>query len=218
MFCTQAFAWVSDKRFIVMQIKKIDEIKIEEIVDLLKKNKVVVVLTETAYGLLANALSEEAVKKVFEIKQRDVSKELSVFMRDLKMANDFVEVNEKAKELVEKYLPGPLTLVLKLKREMPFVRNTLGIRISSCDLIKKIMAEIDFPVTATSANLAGEKACYSLDDVVKQFGDKQFKPDLVIDGGKLEEGRISTVVDLSESNIKILRQGVVKLENLESGI
>lgn len=196
-----------------MLVRKISDVKIEKIISYLRENKVVVAPTETAYGMLANALSEEAVKKVFEIKQRDVSKELSVFMKDLEMANDFVEVNEEARELAKKYLPGPLTLVLKLKKEMPFSKNNLGIRISSCDLIKKIMAKIDFPVTATSANIASEKTCYSVDEIIKQFGDKKNQPDLVIDGGKLEEHRISTVIDVTENKVKILRQGVIEIKD-----
>lgn len=190
-----------------MKIVDIDEIKIDEIIKYLKDNKVIVAPTETAYGILANALSKDAVKKVFEIKQRNVSKELSVFMRDLEMAKEYIEINNNVLELAKKYLPGPLTLVLKIKKNIPFVKNTLGIRISSYDLIKKIMKKVDFPVTSTSANLAGEKTCYSVEDVKKQFEGKNNEPDLVIDGGKLTEGHISTVVDVTENKIKVLRQG-----------
>jgi len=195
-----------------MKIFDIDEIKIDEIIKYLKNNKVIVAPTETAYGMLANALSEDSVKKVFEIKQRNVSKELSVFMRDLEMAKEYVEINNNVLKLAKKYLPGPLTLVLKNKKNIPFVRNTLGIRISSYDLIKKIMEKVDFPVTSTSANLAGEKTCYSVEDVKKQFEGRNNEPDLVINGGKLEQGRISTVVDLSENKVKILRQGILNIE------
>ena len=194
-----------------MKMIKSEEINIQEIVDYLKNNQVVVVPTETAYGILANALNEDAVKKVFEIKQRDVSKELSVFMRDLEMATEYVQINSSAEELVKKYLPGPLTLVLKINKSIPFVSRTLGIRISSHDLIKKIMENVDFPVTSTSANLAGEKTCYSVEDVKKQFENKENQPDLVIDGGKLKEGHISTVVDLTENRIKVLRQGDITI-------
>lgn len=198
-----------------MRIIKLEKIDLKIVVDYLKKDKIVVAPTETAYGMLANALSENAVKKVFEIKQRDVSKELSVFMRDVEMAKEYAELNNEALKLAEKYLPGPLTLVLKIKKHIPFVKNTLGIRISSYDLIKKIMTEVDFPVTATSANIANEKSCYSVDKIKAQFEGKEKQPDLVIDGGNLKEGHISTVVDLTENKAKILRQGDIRILNIE---
>ncbi len=194
-----------------MKIIKLEEIKIEEIIKYLKDDKVIVAPTETAYGMLANALSFDAVKKVFEIKQRDVSKELSVFMKDLEMAKEYVEINSSVIELAKKYLPGPLTLVLKINKSIPYVKNTLGIRISSYDLIKKIMEKADFLVTSTSANLAGEKTCYSVEDIKKQFENRENQPDLVIDGGNLAKGHISTVVDLTENKIKVLRQGDIKI-------
>ncbi|MFA6296393.1 MAG: L-threonylcarbamoyladenylate synthase [Patescibacteria group bacterium] len=198
-----------------MNIIKLAEINILEIIEYLKNNKVIVAPTETAYGLLANALSDEAVKKVFEIKQREISKELSVFMRDIEMAKKYVEFNGEAMRLAEKYLPGPLTLVLKVKKKMPFVKNSLGIRISNNDIIKKIMENVDFPVTATSANIANEKACYSVDEIKAQFTNKEKQPDLVIDGGKLNFGCISTVIDLTGEKVKILRQGDIRILNIK---
>lgn len=183
----------------------------QSIIDCLKQGKIVVAPTETAYGLLANALDEFAVKKVFKIKGRDESKSLSVFMKDIEMAKKYVELNEKALSLAKKYLPGPLTLVLKLRRRIVGFKDTAGIRISSHKMIKYIMDNVDFPVTATSANIAGSQTTYSIDEAIKQFKDKKFQPDLIIDGGELEKGKISTVVDATDSRVKILRQGTIHL-------
>lgn len=97
---------------------------------------------------------------------------------------------------------------------MPFIKNVLGIRISSHPLIKFIINNVDFPVTATSANIAGQPAVYSAEEVLKQFRNRDVRPDLIIDGGELKRGMISTVVDLTRGEIKCLREGVIKLHDL----
>ena len=198
-----------------MKIIKLGEKNFEVILNFLQDDKIVVVPTETAYGLLGNAIDEDVVKRVFKIKKRDVERKLSVFVRDLKMAEEYVEVDERVKEIADEFLPGPLTLVLRTKKAMPFVRNALGIRISSYPLVEYIMSRIDFPMTATSANLTGQGAVYSAKEVLEQFEGQKDQPDLVVDGGDLSAGRISTVVDLTGRNIKCLREGVVKLTDLK---
>ncbi len=185
--------------------------KIQKIVGVLKEGKTVVIPTDTAYGLAANALDEKAVKKVFYIKKRPLFKPLSVLVRDLKMAERIAYLDDRAKKIFKKFLPGPLTVVVKKKKVVPDIltsgQSNIGIRVSGDKVTKAIMQRIDFPITATSANLSGKKVPYSVKEILKQYKDQKLKPDLIVDAGPLPKIKPSTILDLSGKKPKVLRKG-----------
>ena len=177
---------------------------------------VIVYPTETIYGLGANALSVEAVERVFEIKQRDKSNPILVLIPGEESLDQLVmEIPEVARALMKFFWPGPLTLVFKAAPGVSpiLTANTgkIGVRLSSDEFCTKLLDICKIPITSTSANISGgpnptsvERINHSIKDVV----------DLVIDGGVLEIGKPSTVVDVSSGDVRLLREGVISFDEI----
>jgi len=200
---------------ISISIDRPEKEKIKKIVGALKEGKAVVIPTDTAYGLAANALDEKAIKKVFAIKNRPKLKPFSVLVRDQKMAERIAYFNSRAKKIFKKFLLGPLTVVVKKKRVVPNIltsgQSNIGIRVSGDKVTRALMKKTDFPITATSANLSGKKVPYSIEEVLKQYKDQKLKPDLIVDAGPLLKVKPSTILDLSGKKPKILRKGPIDI-------
>ena len=128
----------------------------------LNENGLVSFPTETVYGLGGNAYSDEAVARIFECKKRSQFNPINVCYSSFEQAADDVEINDKAKLLAEKFLPGPLTIILKKKKnsEISWLcstgKETLGIRVPNNDVALKLLKHIDFPLAAPSANRSAE--------------------------------------------------------------
>lgn len=184
----------------ILKIRKNDlNFLIKEVSKNIKQGKVLICPTDTVYGLLADATSKKAVKKVFEIKKREKNKPLPVFVKDLKMAKSLARINEKQERFLKKCWPGAVTAVLKSKKG-----GTIGLRIPDHPFILKIIALSKRSLTGTSANLSGLPASGKIKEVLRQF--KKEKPDLVLDAGDLKPAKSSTVIDLTAYPYKILRQ------------
>ena len=192
----------------------------DEVVSLLKKGGVIAYPTDTAYGLGASVASISGIKKVFKIKGRERNKPLSVAVASLSQAKEIAEFSNKALKLWRKFLPGALTVVLPLRpglrrkkiwRLISGGTGTIGLRFPDSLIALAIVKKLGKPITATSANLSGEPALYASEDIEKHFADKRFRPDYIIRSRKLKKGRISTVVDCTGNEIKILRQGSIRL-------
>lgn len=174
----------------------------------LKADNLIVAPTETRYGLLGRADSHIVVEKLYNLKNRPKSMPTALFVKSIDDISKFAVLNEIALKLANKYLPGPLTLVLQADCELPspiVVDNKIGIRYSSSPFIKMLLERFDFPVTATSANLYRADESDNIDEIFSFFGDKI---DLYINVGELTND-VSTVVDLSENKIKLLRSGAI---------
>ncbi|MBI4359396.1 MAG: threonylcarbamoyl-AMP synthase [Candidatus Nealsonbacteria bacterium] len=190
---------------------------VEKAVAILKDGGLVIYPTETCYGLGADATNTEAVKKLLEFKGSRGGKAVSVAVSDRKMAERYVEINETARNLYQKFLPGPLTVVSKSKaRTDPVLqagKETLGIRIPDYPLALKIIRRFGKPITSTSANTSGKKTPYCLKDVLKYTTQKRLALiDLFLDAGQLLYNSPSTVVDTTLNEPRILRQGEIKIK------
>ena len=198
-----------------MKIIKADRDRLSEIsgvvVDHLKQGKIVVLPTDTSYGLCANAYDEKAVRRVFAIKKRPAAKPLSVIIRDLAMLAEVAEVRDKELAIIKKHLPGPFTFVLPKKDIIPDIvsggGDTIGARMPDFPLIQEIMKGADFPLTATSANISGEAAIYSTQDLMSKFAKNNHQPEIIVDIGTLPQNQPSTIVDLTDDLPRILRAG-----------
>lgn len=170
---------------------------VERAVQVLRRDGLIVYPTDTVYGLGGDALSEDAVLKVYESKQRPVSNPISVAVSDIEMLAAIAVVHSREQAFIERFLPGPVTVVLEAKSCLPPVlmggTEMIGIRMPAHELALQIIAAFDAPITATSANISGEPDPVSPNDV-------HVVSDLVIDGGKLP-GTPSTVVDLVDWEI-----------------
>jgi len=185
------------------------------IVKTLRQGGVIAFPTETIYGLGVDIFNEKAVNKLYQLKGRDFNKPLSIFVSSLKMLENYVEeIPPQAKELIQKYWAGPLTLVFKASSKVPkFVLaggNTIGIRMSSHKIINEIVERLGHPITATSANISGKKEALTADEVRQYFPSGL---DYIIEDSAQENtitGNIaSTVVDISQHDIRILREGTI---------
>jgi L-threonylcarbamoyladenylate synthase len=191
----------------------VEELKvdIEEAKQIIEDGGVVVFPTETAYGLAADALNPDAVEKVYEAKQRPRSKGLTAIVDSLETAERYAELSEREKKAVEEFMPGPITLVAEKKDNVPDNLNQdFAFRISSGDVASQL-AEAG-PITATSANVSGESTSYSVESISEELLEKV---DGVVDRGELSDGPTSTIVEISDGDIIIHREGPISKEELE---
>ncbi|MDH7593799.1 MAG: L-threonylcarbamoyladenylate synthase [Methanomicrobiales archaeon] len=174
---------------------------LERAVHVLRRGGLVVYPTDTVYGLGADALCDEAVERVFEAKQRPLSKPISIAVNDMEMLRCVSVVTPEAEEFATLFLPGPYTIVLKARRILPKVltggTDLIGVRIPAHEIALALIEKFDGPITATSANISGEKDPVSPEEV-------HVVHDLLIDGHVLP-GTPSTVVDLV--HFRVLRTG-----------
>ncbi len=168
---------------------------------ILRKGGIVIYPTETVYGIGASIFSEEALKRVFEIKKRGAGKPISVAVSGFDMMDELAYISEKERVFIEKFLPGPVTFLLRKKKSVPDIltpgTDMVGIRFPDNRLAIELIERAGVPITSTSANISGEAPPRSVDEI-------KISADYILDGGVCN-GEPSTVVDLV--NLKILRKG-----------
>tara|TARA_Y100000310_G_C20631904_1_gene789107 strand:+ start:819 stop:1400 length:582 start_codon:yes stop_codon:yes gene_type:complete len=182
---------------------------VEEVSKALLNGKVLVVPTDTVYGLLADATSRKAVQKVFLVKGREKGKPLPIFIKDIAMSKTLARVSPLQETYMKKAWPGKVTLVLKSKGKLPKetgTKDTIGLRIPNHKLLQEILSRTKRPLTGTSANLAGKPPLSDGKDVVAVFQKIRHRPDMVLDAGKLSYSRPSRVVDISKNEPRLLRK------------
>jgi len=190
--------------------------KVDEAVRLLQNGEVVVIPTETVYGLAANALNENAVKKIFEAKGRPQDNPLIVHIEDASKAKMVaIDIPEVAYMLWEKFSPGPLTIVLKKHPFVPYITTagleTVGIRIPNNGITLETIRRSHLPLAAPSANISGR---VSPTEARFVYDDMKGKIPLILDGGPCNVGIESTVLDLTREIPTILRPGAITEEML----
>ncbi len=193
---------------------------IQKAVTLLQKGEIIAFPTETVYGLGADATNDNAVKKIFEAKSRPSDNPLIVHVVDIEMMQQYsVEIPPIAYELAENFWPGPLTLVLKrsshisslVTKELP----TVAMRAPSHPIAQKLIATLNKPIAAPSANISGRPSPTTAKHV---FDDLKGKIPLILDGGSCAVGVESTVVSLVTDPPILLRPGGVTIEQLRKFI
>ena len=180
--------------------------EIRKAIKLLKQGELIVYPTDTLYGLGADIFNEEAIKKVYEVKKRPFDLPLSIAIASVDEINEYAYMNEIAYKIAHEFLPGAITIILKKRKVIPDIiaKEKIGIRIPANEIALKIAKEL--PITATSANIHGKNPPKEIKEAKEQLGDKIA---LYIDGGKLP-GKPSTIVDVSEGKIKIIREGAIR--------
>lgn len=181
---------------------------IKKVIDILNKDGVVVLPTDTVYGICGSFESVKAYQKILAIKGREAEKLLPVFVHCMQNAKEIAYINKKQEQILNVFWPGSITCILKSKIKNKFnFLNTIAIRIPDNNLLLKILLEFKKPLLQTSANLAGLNPANNVDEIQKQFKNNFVKPDLIIDGGNLSKDLNSTIVDLTKKPYRILRQG-----------
>jgi len=177
---------------------------------------VIVFPTETLYGLGADALNDAAVEKVFQLKGRDPRNPIPVLVADQAMLHTLVtKIPTVAQKLMDRYWPGPLTLVLPGRKNIPKPlcnpTGGVGIRISSQSIATSLVNGLGRPLTATSANPSGKEPARTLREAKRYFA---HRVELFVDGGTLTSKSGSTVVEAMEDSIKIIREGELSASEL----
>lgn len=193
---------------------------IEEATKIIKEGGLVAFPTETVYGLGADALNEDGVRRIFEIKRRPFDKPLGILIgRKEDLGQYAQEIPEVAETLIEKFWPGPLTLIFKASSLIPEIvkgrGNTIGIRMSDCKVALDLVRLSGVPLACPSANLSGRPSPVKAEEVARELGERI---DLLLDGGETRIGIESTVLDLTSSPPTILREGALKREEIEKVI
>jgi L-threonylcarbamoyladenylate synthase len=173
--------------------------------------------TDTVYGLGAPASDDNAVRKLFAVKGRQLSKPLPLLIADSMMAAWVAEVTPVAHTLAAKFWPGPLTIVMRKQPEFRSIAlaklETVALRVPAYDLVRDIIRGLGEPMTGTSANRSGSRPPVSASEVAFQLGEMIA---LVIDGGRTAGGIESTVIDVSQDGgPTLVREGPVSREELE---
>ena len=186
----------------------------EKIKQELEKGKAVVLPTETVYGLFAKALDEKAVDHVYQLKRRSRDKALNLNVAGL---DDILNFSKNQppylQQLVDNFLPGPLTIILEANGKVPYWVNsgltTVGFRIPSHPVTLELIRDFG-PLIGPSANLSGQASGISFKEILKDFGQEV----LGIEDDAYLTGQDSTILDLSGAKVKILRQGAITREDI----
>lgn len=169
---------------------------------------VVVAPTDTVYGLLASAQNENAIKKIYLIKDRSHDKPLPVFVKNMTMAKKIAKISAKQQEFLETKWPGKFTAVLFQKPDTKIFGadgKTVALRIPFYPFANSLLEVANQPLAATSANISGLPATTKIDDVLTQFARAALLPSLVINAGDLDDSRPSTIVDLTQTEPNVIR-------------
>lgn len=174
--------------------------------------------TETFYALGAAAFAGKAVDRIFRLKKREASKPLSFIVSDMDMVREVAAaLPAEFTALAGEFWPGPLTLVLPAAAGLPDrllgPGRTIAVRIPPLAWLRALVGEMSEPLTATSANLAGEPAIAAAAEVRALF---EGQVDIIIDGGPAPGGRPSTIVDLSAGTPRIVREGAIPAERIKA--
>ena len=193
---------------------------VEKITTVLQNGGLVIMPTETIYGVMVDATNPAAVAKLLNYKSRRRGKPLSIAVADQKMAESYAVLNEQAQNIYRTFLPGPVTVFSALagtmtskNKKKPVLApgiasefNTIGIRIPDYQLVLEVVKKLGKPVSATSANQSGKKTPYSINDILSKISTKQKGLiDLIIDAGTLPKRPPSIVIDTTLSTPLVMR-------------
>jgi L-threonylcarbamoyladenylate synthase len=195
------------------------EVNFTEAIEVLRKGEVLIYPTETLYGLGVDIHNPVAVQKIFQLKNRDISKPISLLVPTKKDIQKLVQqLSDKSLKLIDKFFPGPLTLVLPVAPTINPILHAnsgwIGIRMSSHPLAQKLVETFGGPITTTSANPSGESSGRTLAQLKEYFHEQ--KGIAVLSGGDLSLSKGSTVVKVDGEQLKLLREGEIPFREIEN--
>ena len=193
---------------------KIRESELNEVKKVLKEGGIIAFPTDTVYGLACDCFNKKSIEKLYQIKERPSYKPINVLTNSVEKIYKVTEkINKKELELIGKYMPGDLTLILNKNEKVPSVLtagiDTIGVRIPNNEIALRILENFKNPLAVTSANKSGKSSGLEVADFIEEFKNEI---DIVIDGGKTKVGVSSTIVRVKEDKLKILRQGNLVIE------
>ena len=195
----------------------VDESELNKIKEILDNDGVIIFPTDTVYGIACNCFSEKAIKKIFDIKKRPENKPINVLSNNLdKIKLVSKNISEKEEFLINKYMPGALTIILDKNEKVSDILtaglDTIGVRIPKNNIPLRILENVSYPLATTSANISGDSAGIKITDFLKEFDGVV---DAIIDGGETDLKVASTIVRVeSDNKLKIIREGTLKIKEM----
>ena len=187
---------------------------IKKVVEIFKNGGVIVFPTDTVYGIGCDPYNENAVKKIYEIKSRDKIKSLPVLAYSIEIVKQIVMMDKLTEKIVEKYWPGPLTLILKLKdqklKKSLNLEEKIAIRIPNSECTLKLLKECNLLV-GTSANVSGDSSFTDPQKCIENL--KNY--DAFVDGGTITSKGESTIIEIENEKIHVIREGALKKEDIK---
>ncbi|MDH3330161.1 MAG: L-threonylcarbamoyladenylate synthase [Desulfobulbaceae bacterium] len=199
-----------------MSDRTVSENEVIRAAEVIRKGGVVAFPTETYYGLAVDPLNGKALQKLFKIKDRPALKPVLLLIADRsQLGRVTTSVPELAARLMDRFWPGPLTLVLPARPELSSLvtgnTGTVGVRLSPHPVAAALLKACGIPLTATSANRSGEAPAVTAEDVRAIFGSQI---DFVLDGGKTPGKLGSTLVGFKEKNVQCIREGCIPFQDI----
>ncbi|MFQ5497603.1 MAG: L-threonylcarbamoyladenylate synthase [Nitrosopumilus sp.] len=186
---------------------------IEKASKIIKNDGIVVFPTDTVYGIGCNPYSEEAIKKIYSIKSRDFSKPLPLLVYSKDIAKRIVFFDKFAEKIADKFWPGPLTIILKLTdkkiKKLLNLNDKIAIRVPDHECTLELLKKCDLLV-GTSANVSGHSSFTNPDECIKNIHNY----DIFVDGGTITSKTESTIIEIENDEIKIIRDGALNKEEL----
>ena len=196
-------------------IKRYGQEEIDKLSQILKNDGVISVPTDTVYGICGSINSQIAYNKLVKIKNRPKEKSFPIMCASEEQIKNIAIVDKRAEQLIRAFMPGPITLVLKSKCQLPkYVTNgkdTIAVRMATSESLKNLITKVGCPIFMTSANRSGEPECKNLDEIEKNCP--------LLEGmmeGEVHYSKGSTIVDCTLQNLQILRAGPITLDHINS--
>lgn len=182
----------------------------ERIISELKNGNLVIMPTDTVYGIIADATKEETIKKVFSAKERSFNKPLLVLVSDKNMLENLVsEISPKAEEIISKYWPGPLTILFPKKDEVSDILTAsshyIAIRMPNDKRLLNIIRKVNKPLISTSANITSKETITEVSQIEEKMKEKI---SYILDGGVVKN-EASTIIKIENDKIEIVRAGLL---------
>lgn len=191
--------------------------EIKKAAQILRNGGIGIFPTETVYGIGADISNSEAVEKIYEVKSRSRNKAISVLISNLSMVEEIAKnISEEERKIMEKFFPGPITIILKKNSKVSDIvtagKDTVGVRMPANKVALKLIEEVGRPLAVPSANISDKPSGTEFNQIIKDFEDKI---DFFIDEGKSKIGLASTIVQIENGEVNILREGIIKKEEIE---
>ena len=186
---------------------------IEKVNEIIKVGGIVVFPTDTVYGIGCDPYNKKSVEKIYEIKSRNIGKSVPILTYSIETARKICHIDEFTKKIVEKFWPGPLTIILKLTDEnlkkSLNLKDKIAVRVPNHKCTLDLLKKCDFLV-GTSANISGHSPYTDPDECFKNLQGY----DIFVDGGTITSKAVSTIIEIKNEKIKIIREGYLTKEEI----
>ncbi len=193
----------------------LNKAQIDECVEILKEDKALIFPTETVFGIGIKATSESNYERLVEIKKRPPDKPFTLMCSDISQFENLVEINDATRKIIEHFMPGAITLILKTKKEVPHFIDLgtgfVGVRIPDDEFVLKMISKVGAPLLVPSANKSGETPALNSKVAYEYFKDD----DVSIVEGECINGLASTIIKIDGEEISLIRKGPISLEKIK---